>query len=115
MKPMEAVFMICLGVVIGGAAVYLTVPQPRIPASKENVSIGEVTDLINRLRPFARDPDSEWRGITVKLTGASAKVEIYTKEGTEMSGGGTTLKGAVSVLQDSAKLKLALDGWGVSQ
>lgn len=110
---MEAVLMICLGVAIGGAAVYLVTPKsPDEKIEKRQVSIGDVTDLIDRLRPFTRDPTSEWGGVRVTITGVSARVEFRTKESLDFGGGGPTLKDAVAVLQDSAKLKDALAGWG---
>lgn len=109
---MEAVLMICIGVAIGGTAVYFAAPKPVAAAPAKVVTLGEVTDLIERLSPFARDPSREYGGVTVTITGVSAKVSLETIDYKTVSGGGRTLKEAVSVLQDSDRLKPALAGWG---
>lgn len=114
MKPMDAVLMICIGVAIGGVAVYFATPKPAAPKERAQVSIGEVTDLIDRLKPLVEYPDQDWRGVSVTITGASARIELRTKDGNEYVGKGKTLQAAATML-DSAKIREALSGWSAER
>lgn len=108
---MEAVLMICAGVFIGGAAVYLATPKGALLPDKPSVRSGDITDLLERLKPFARNPDAEYGGVTVRINGASAQIEIEMKDFKAATGRGRTLDEAVDLLRDSERFRKALDGW----
>lgn len=114
MKSMEMVLVFCMGAAIGSWAMYSVTPKAAIapPApERPQVASGDVTDLIERLKPLAERPNEDWHGVSVTITGASAKVEIKTKDGNEYSGKGKSLPDAVRMI-DSLKIRDALQGWG---
>lgn len=106
---MDAVLMLCIGIGIGAAALYFSTPRP-LSAMPKPTTIGEVSDLIERLKPLARDPSSDWNGVKVTFTGASVSLNITMREGNEYTAKSATLKDAVAAI-DSAKIKQALQGW----
>lgn len=103
--------MLCVGIALGAAVIYAFTPAlPAVVDVKPQVSIGDVTSLIDRLKPLAERPDDDWRGVTVTITGASAAVEIRTKDGNEYKGKGKTLRDAAKMI-DSSRIRDALNGW----
>lgn len=113
MKPMTGVLMLCIGIGVGAMAIYLTLPQD-VPAAPQkpqpSVAMGDVTDLINRLKPLAERPEEDWHGVRVTITGGSAEVEITTTDGNKYTGKAKTLKSAATMI-DSSRIREALGGW----
>ncbi len=106
---METVLALCIGIGIGAFALYVTRPSdPK--AVPLPVSLGEVTDLIDRLKPLAYEPEGSWRGVRITFTGAGAEVKITTKDGNEYTGAGKTLNAATTMI-DSSRIREALQGW----
>lgn len=109
---MELVFG-ALGGAVFGLAVAAAISgreTPPIPPAPAQMTLGEVTSLIDRLKPLSERPNEDWRGVSVTITGASAKVEIHTKDGNQYTGKGPTLEAAVKMI-DSTKIRDALQGW----
>lgn len=74
------------------------------------MDVGEVSALIERLKPLAKHPNDDWGGVSVKFTGASVTIELHTKDGNQYTGKGRTLRDAATMI-DSAKIREALAGW----
>lgn len=82
------------------------------PKQAEPVKVGEVSDLIERLRPLAKEPDRRWGGIEITFTGAEVSIKLTTKDDNEYNGRAKTLKEAVSRITDpSSTIREALRGW----
>lgn len=113
MKRMETALAFFIGSAFGGIIVYLTSLKEMAAVTVQSppVTIGKVSNLIERLKPLAERPNDDWRGVAVTITGASAKVDIKTKDGNEYTGKGKTLPDAVRMI-DSSKIRDALTGWG---
>jgi len=111
---METVLALCIGIGIGAFALYVTSPKVATPKeAPPQVTIGEVTDLIERLKPLAKEPESSWRGVRITFTGAGAEVKITTKDDNEYTGAGKTLKAAATMI-DSSRIREVLQGWNGS-
>ncbi len=78
------------------------------------VGLSEVSDLINRLKPLAKDPDREWYANGVELTfyGKGVYIKLKQPNGNEYHGRANSLKEAVARLTTpSEEIRAALSGW----
>lgn len=108
MKHFAAIFAIFSGIIVGWIACGVVTPAPAPPRT----GAAEVTDLIERLKPLVKEPNSRWSGTRITFTGAGVAVEMNLANGDKYSGEARTLGGAVSrITAPSADIKAALDGW----
>lgn len=87
-------------------------PLPVPPAVVTGAA--EVSDLLARLRPLAKEPDGRWysNGLTLQFSGADVRITLKTPEGNEYVGAGNSLDEAVARLTaPSTEIKAALQGW----
>ena len=87
-----------------------------VPVQKPEVivSAAEVSDLIKRLRPLAKDPAARWysNGITLTFYGSGVSIQLKTPNGNEYNGRADTLEEAVArITSPSAEIQDALRGW----
>lgn len=78
------------------------------------VTLGEVTDLIDRLKVVAADPNGEWyrNGISLTFTGLDVTIKLKTKNGNEYNARARQLKDAVQMIADPAPdVRSALKGF----
>ncbi len=89
-------------------------PQPAAPVPTETITSGDVSDLLARLRPFAKDPGGPWysNGLTLTFYGSSVSLELKMPNGTVLASHAPTLRAAVSgVGEPPAAVQRALAPW----
>lgn len=90
---------------------------PALQAPAPQVSLGEVTELVDRLKAVAYKPNGDWyeNGINLTFTGFDVALKIKTKNGNEYNARARQLKDVVSMIADPAgDLRAALQGWNTS-
>lgn len=94
------------------SAFNLTAPA-KLPAKlPATTSSAEVTDLIARLAPLAKDL-SRYGGLRIDFWADGVEITLKTKDGNEYHGVASDLPGAVSRISDpSTQVRAALQGWG---
>lgn len=110
----------CVILLVSGAQLFYPAPKPSLVGTTSitdtlHVRIDktvDVTDLIERLRPLAKDPSSRYRGINISFSGNDVEITLVTHDGNEYHGKANTLKDAVARIADpSASIRAALNGW----
>ncbi len=113
--PIVLLLLLCAAFVMGAWVTYMLSPSTPEPVAKSLVSAAEVSDLINRLKPLAKEPNAAWysNGIVITFWGnGGVSIILRTKDGNEYNGRADTLKDAVSRLTDPSKdIQDALRGW----
>lgn len=104
--------LLCIGLIGGVTLIKLTTPAVAPPAAL--IGAAEVSDLIERLKPLAKDPNGAWysSGITLTFYGSGVSLNLKMPNGNEYTGRASTLKEAVSRLTEpSLAIQGALKGW----
>lgn len=109
-------FLLGLATILCGAAIIgMTFIPQQTTNPQETVSLGEVTDLITRLRPLAKDSTHRYGGLSVIFYGAGVKIELERPNGNKYVGEATTLVEAVARIMTPAEdVRAALDGWHIA-
>jgi hypothetical protein len=85
-----------------------------VATAKMPVGQAEVSDLIERLKPLAKDPNGAWysNGIQVSFTGSDVRITLKMPNDNEYHGEAKTLTEAVSRITSPSKdISDALLGW----
>ena len=111
---MLAFLLIAAGAVVVGSGLFLAVSPTPAPSIAQSATLGEVSDLIGRLKPLAKEPNAAWysNGIKITFYGKGVAIELKTPNGNEYHGRADTLREAVArITSPSAEIQKALEGW----
>lgn len=115
MKMLAGIMLVAAAALVFGAFAIrepkvIQVPSPLVMTGR--TSAAEVSDLIQRLKPLAKDPDREYGGIDIRFFGSRVHIKLETKDGNQYHGSAKTLKEAVARITDpSSTIREALRGW----
>lgn len=100
-----------VGLIFLIAATQRDTPPP-ITLANGGLSGDDVTDLIQRLSPLAKDPDRPYGGLRLNFWGGGVSIELTMPNGNKFVGEARDLHTAVQrITEPSIDIKTALAGW----
>lgn len=97
---------------VGGAVIATAIIYIISPSSTPAESSADVSNLIDRLKPLTRNPDSTWNGVSVRFSGGGVRIDMTLPNGNELKSSSDTLEGAVAKLIEPMDIiKSALADW----
>ena len=97
-----------------GVGITWTLTPPPAQMRPSPVGAAEVSDLLERLKPLAKEPNGAWynSGVRLEFYGSGVTLTLKMANGNEYIGRAPTLKGAVARLTEpSSDIQAAMKGW----